>query len=935
MTFKDQTRMKRRFVIFILLILSVNLAAQELTILHVNDTHSHIDPERSGENEGLGGVIEQAAYIDSVRVADGKENVMLLHAGDFSQGTSYFTELGGDIEIDVLNAMGFDAVCLGNHEFDNGIEELVRRLRNLDVPVVCANYDFTSTPLEEYVKPYVVIEKAGMKIGVIGLLTDVRDVVDVHIAAQLHYQNPAEVTNRYAEYLKDEEGCSLVICLTHLGFEREPYTDVELAEMIKDVNIIVGGHSHTKLKDLKKVKNLYGEDVIIVTDWKWGLQIGKLSVTMTPGILAKEYRKVSQDGGFCQDGSWFPYPDYTDREAWKSMLGDNAAVLIKAGEKYLDFKWEPVPATSYLEFERTGNRKIMETPLSLNRSALNSLMLAELAEGEGRFIDQLINGTWHLAHLPSWVLSAHLYRQKSKRALPDPRECYIDLVSAPIGAQMSVVWHFFHERFDKEDPVISYVIQEAVRTKILDPALDPTKFKQNWWLGFDQKPGAVVNNWNPWCNSDVILCFLLMEKDPQRLEHALRQSARSVDRFLEYVSEDGACEEGPSYWGHAAGKLYDYLKIMYDASEGRFDVFGHKRIKDMGEYMSRSNVQDGWVVNFADAAARQSFDPALVYNYGKAVDSQEMMDFAVYGYAGEKSFKSPKPTIGNDVYRSLESLYAIKSLSDRVSEMNERIGSGVSMDECVRSLRASVPNFVWYPQTEFCYMREGEWFLGIKGGHNNESHNHNDVGTFLLYVDGTPIFADAGVGTYTKQTFGPDRFSIWSMQSDWHNLPIINGSSQVFGAIHRSSAVSATERKNGGRFKLDISGAYMDAAACTSWVRDYVLSGKTLTITDTYQLENRVAPDVENFLVHGKVSLPGETLASGYIVPEGEVVIENGPIAMKISFQKKMNVSVETKELSDPRLTKVWGDSLKRISFTSSPDAPIKGTYSFKISQMN
>lgn len=257
----------------------LSLQAQDLTILHMNDTHSHIDPERSGKYIGMGGVIEQAAYIDSVRNAEGCGNVMLLHAGDFSQGTSYFTELHGDIEIDVLNAMDYDAICLGNHEFDNGMEELARRLSSLDVPVVCANYDFTGTPLESLVRPYVTIKKAGRKIGVIGLLTDVSEVVDSGIAAQLKYQNPADVTNRYASYLKEEEGCDLVICLTHLGYENEAYTDRELSAIIRNVDVIVGGHSHTLLKDLKKFKDLDGKDVVVVTDWKWGLRIGKLTVT--------------------------------------------------------------------------------------------------------------------------------------------------------------------------------------------------------------------------------------------------------------------------------------------------------------------------------------------------------------------------------------------------------------------------------------------------------------------------------------------------------------------------------------------------------------------------------------------------------------------------------------------------------------------------------
>lgn len=252
----------------------MSLNAQDLTILHVNDTHSHIDPQRSGDYKGRGGVIEQAAYIDSVRCADGKRNVLLVHAGDFSQGTSYFTELGGNIEIDVLNALRFDVVTLGNHEFDNGIEELSRRLKNLEAEVVCANYDFEGTALDGLVKPYTIIRRGGKKIGIIGLLTDIMEVVDADIARMLTYQEPSQVVNRLSGYLKEEKDCDMVICLSHLGYGE----DKELAASIRNVDIIVGGHSHTLLDDKQTVNDLDGEEVIIVQNWKWGLNVGHLSI---------------------------------------------------------------------------------------------------------------------------------------------------------------------------------------------------------------------------------------------------------------------------------------------------------------------------------------------------------------------------------------------------------------------------------------------------------------------------------------------------------------------------------------------------------------------------------------------------------------------------------------------------------------------------------
>jgi 5'-nucleotidase len=270
--------MRKLIVILAAFSFAASAYAQQLTIIHFNDTHSHIDPERSGKNAGHAGVIETAAYIDQVRDEVGRKNVLLLHAGDFSQGSSYFTELNGDMEIDVLNSTGYDVVCLGNHEFDNGMEALARRLGNLDAEVVCANYDFSATPLAGHVKPYTIIKRGGLKIGVIGLLANVADVVDSRIAAQLQFLNPAEVTQKYADYLKNVKKCDLVICLSHLGFDGEPYTDVELAAQTRNVDVIVGGHSHTKLKDKVVEKNLDGDDVIIVQDGKWGLKVGRLDV---------------------------------------------------------------------------------------------------------------------------------------------------------------------------------------------------------------------------------------------------------------------------------------------------------------------------------------------------------------------------------------------------------------------------------------------------------------------------------------------------------------------------------------------------------------------------------------------------------------------------------------------------------------------------------
>lgn len=263
------------FALTVSVMLSARKGPENLTIVHFNDTHSHVDPERSASHFGHGGVLERAAYIDSVRMIDGHKNVMLMHAGDFSQGTSYFSKLNGDIEVDLINALEYDVVTLGNHEFDNGVEELARRLKSIKCPVVCANYDFSSAPISRFVKPYTIIRKSGLKIGVIGLLTDLTNVVEPGIAVNIQYFNPIETANVYASFLKDRRKCDLVIVLSHLGFT----VDKDVAAMSKDIDVIVGGHSHTFLEHPEIVKNQDAEDVIVVTAECWGLFAGTLHVS--------------------------------------------------------------------------------------------------------------------------------------------------------------------------------------------------------------------------------------------------------------------------------------------------------------------------------------------------------------------------------------------------------------------------------------------------------------------------------------------------------------------------------------------------------------------------------------------------------------------------------------------------------------------------------
>ena len=269
--------MKRLLLTMVcLLAVMAGASAQRLVIIHVNDTHSHLDPERSGEEAGLGGIIERAAYIDSVRNAVGKDKVLLLHAGDWDQGSPYYTIYGGDLEVSLLNALKYDCLTFGNHEFDNGVDDLGRRVKDIKCPVICANYDFSQFDMgRKGVKPYAVIRRGGLKIGLIGMLTDITKVVSYETASRVpRVGEDPEVVNRWVDYLRNEKKCDMVIVLSHIGYEE----DLELVKDIRGVDIVIGGHSHTFVKDLEYRTDLDGKQVPVIQDGCWGLNIGQINV---------------------------------------------------------------------------------------------------------------------------------------------------------------------------------------------------------------------------------------------------------------------------------------------------------------------------------------------------------------------------------------------------------------------------------------------------------------------------------------------------------------------------------------------------------------------------------------------------------------------------------------------------------------------------------
>lgn len=265
--------MRNAFIIFSLAISLIGCApkADHLTILHTNDTHSQVEPN----SHDLGGYARRMGIIEAERAED--PNLLLLDAGDFSQGTPYFNFFHGRVEIEAMNRMGYDVCTLGNHEFDNGVDTLAAVLKGANFDIVCANYDLNGSALEGIVKPYTIIKRAGLKIGVFGIGVAPGTLIGEANFAPLKFLEPYPVAQKVATLLKHKKHCDVVICLSHQGTEGKnngDYSDIELAGATRDIDVIIGGHTHM-LYDLK-VKNLDGKEIPVVQMAKSGVYLGKI-----------------------------------------------------------------------------------------------------------------------------------------------------------------------------------------------------------------------------------------------------------------------------------------------------------------------------------------------------------------------------------------------------------------------------------------------------------------------------------------------------------------------------------------------------------------------------------------------------------------------------------------------------------------------------------
>ncbi|WP_348268081.1 heparinase II/III family protein [Edaphobacter paludis] len=618
-----------------------------------------------------------------------------------------------------------------------------------------------------------------------------------------------------------------------------------------------------------------------------------LSPMLTPEFLANNLISASD---------WHPYPKAAERESWQGVPQDVREAIVKHGEAILGTPWPTLPATLFLEFKENGNRTDYERLFFMRRQRLSELVLAECMEGKGRFLHEIANGVWLICEESFWGLPAHLTAQKAGVGLPDVTEPIIDLFGAETAATLAWTRYLVGQGLDKVSPLINKRIQMEANRRILDPGLSRIDFA---WMGLSGSRHR-LNNWTPWINSSWLETNLLLEMDPARRLAATSKICSSLDRFLTDYSVDGGCEEGPGYWQVSSGSYFDCCSALMSATGGKKDLLSNPFVRRMGHYIVDVHIAGHYYVNYGDAHAKLDQSPELLYRFGTATGDRALKAFGAFNAA-----ESVSPNGQGRLARETPNVLTVAKA--RNSPKADALGRSA-----------------WYPALGLMTTREKVdsdegFYLAVQAARNNRSHGHCDSGSFIIFHDGTPVFIDVGVEAYTAKTFGPNRYSIWTMQSAYHNLPAVNGvMQQGDDDRYRASDLHYVCDDAQTGLSMDLATAYPATAGVRRWLRSITLERNTqrIRLRENFQLEDDkpvtltfMTPRKPTMSSQGSISLgmPDKRTADVHLIFDSALV----------------KPSIETIALVDEGLQRTWGAEIYRILFTTV--APIeRGNWLFE-----
>lgn len=592
-------------------------------------------------------------------------------------------------------------------------------------------------------------------------------------------------------------------------------------------------------------------------------------------------------------------PPASDRTAWEALPATDRAERIRDGEAYLGFAWPMLPATDILAYQRDGNRSRYQDVYNARRSAIIALVLAECVEHEGRFLDELINGIWCVCEETSWTLPAHLANPPGSAGLPDPDRPVVALLSAETAALMSWTHHLLGPELGTVSTRIPARILDEVRDRVLTTLLERDDF---WWIGLSQ-PDRALNNWTPWIVANWLTSILLLEDDPSRRREGLTRAADCLDRFLApgNLPEDGACDEGPGYWRVSAGALFFCVEQLRQASGGAIDAFDLPLVKKLAPFIAQAHIEGDWFVNFADGKPRVILEPVVPYGYGIRTGNTSLSTWALHF---ERT--RPAPAGGGKGETPIFALpVALLSFFQFPMDSAE-----VSPPE---------PGDTWFPVTHVLVSRkdapDGEHLvLAAKGGHNTESHNHNDVGSFIFYRNGCPLAVDPGAESYTRQSFSRERWGFWYIRSDWHNLlPSFDGVAQSVGRQFAATEVSCVTEADRTVLSMDLQDAYPESTGVRSWRRQLTFeAGSGIRVEDTFAFDRDLGEVTLSFVTPSEIEIlsPGTVRFEARALPDGN---RSASGSLDVEASTPVSLTKERVAVNDGNQAPSWGDHLNRV----------------------
>lgn len=583
------------------------------------------------------------------------------------------------------------------------------------------------------------------------------------------------------------------------------------------------------------------------------------------------------------------YPPYADRAAWAALPG--AARWKAAGDAALqDADTLPrLPLSLWLRFTQNGDRTAWEHAYFARRRTLCALVMAEAVTGAGTYLPAIADAAWAICEESAWQLPAHnsYIRDTPQLPLPDVTRPIVDLFAAETGALIATVYGLLGAALDGYAPGFSVRLKGEVERRVLAPY----RTAHFWWMGNGEEP---MCNWTPWCTQNVLLAAAQCAP-AETLPVYVKQAAYSIDCFLKDYGEDGCCSEGAQYYRHAALTMFNALDLLCRIAPGVFDdVWAEPKIRNMAEYIVNMHIAGPYYLNFADCSPLAGARGVREFLFGQRVASAPLMMLAARDWADALQQPDPDRLHHPDDSEGINLYYHIQTALAEQKVL-----------ALAQSAAPALPRDMWYPSVGILVCRRGAYALGAKAGNNADSHNHNDVGSVTLYKNGAPLLIDVGVETYSKKTFSPQRYEIWTMQSSWHNLPEFEPESAQYqqqpGLEFAARDVAVSDALDA--ITMDIAPAYGAVPGLGFYRRRVQLSANGLTLQEETDFSRTVAltlMSVEKPAVEGGTVQFG-TLAAAHIKGFARIATEAVPI-------------------TDPRLRQAWPDTLyrTRICFTGA-----------------